>query len=120
MAEPASDWLTRPTMQERIRTLFEVHDQMLTHNPVQAHWNAAAVATAGGALLSVCRGAAAALTNPAGQRLRVFAFVTQGVAPLYIIPFVLGSQVDCYETVWERQHGRRKPIAELGGAADLG
>ena len=102
---------------EWLRSLFALHAHHLETSPVMAHWTAAGVSTMIGCTLASVRGIFVASTQPHGVRLETFLRVSRGVAPLYIIPFVLGSQLDCYEVSWARE-GRRR--AELGGVADLG
>ena len=110
-----------PTWQERVQQAFADHSKLLETNPVRAHWNSAAVSASFGMAMSVARGGVAAMTNPPGQRLFAFLFVTRAVAPLYIIPFVIGSQVDDYEASWAKQNrSARAKRADMGGAADLG
>jgi len=100
---------------------FAEHDYLLTHDPARAHWNAAVVAMSFGSLLSIARGSVAAFTNPPGQRWAIFIFVTRGVAPLYIVPFVMGTQWDCYQAAWAKRSPNARPhTATLGGAEDLG
>ena len=78
-----------------IRTCFAVHAYHLESDPVRAHWDAALVSTTLGGLLASARGVFVALTMPKGLRMSTFASVTQACLPLYIVPFVLGSQFDC-------------------------
>lgn len=115
------DFLTRPTRQERIQAAFREHSRLLQSDPARAHWNAAAVATTVGLGFSMARGSVAALLSPPGQRLAAFYYVSRGVSPLYVIPFVLATQVDCYAATWANRGAPRPPSeAGLGGAADLG
>lgn len=87
-----------------IEDAFAKHSHNLRYNPVLAHYEAAAVSTAVGCVLAVARGAFVSITQPPGQRLLGFRIATKAVAPLYIIPFVLGSQLDCYRWQWARQN----------------
>ena len=84
-----------------------VHSYNLDHNPVVAHWEATAAAVSFGMLLAMARGAFVAFITPPGRRTAAFVTITRGVAPLYCIPFCLGAQWDCYETIAERR-GRPK------------
>ena len=129
---------------EQLRSMFALHAYNLQHSPALAHWTAAGVSTALGCVLAAGRGAFVALTQPPvrvrrqkcsslhallsaecnpfsfsqGLRWSAFISVSRSAAPLYIIPFVLGSQVDCFEASWERQG--HKPREWSGAAADLG
>ena len=103
---------------ETLRSIFALHADCLEHSPVLAHWTAAGISTALGCVLAAARGTFVAAMQPAGMRVKTFAAVSRGVAPLYIIPFVLGSQVDCYEASWERRGHARGSWS--GAAADLG
>ena len=98
--------------------MFAFHAYQLENNPVAAHWAAAGVSTAIGCFMATVRGLCVAVMQPPGARLQTWAGVTRSVAPLYIIPFVLGSQLDCYEASWERQGRERSSWS--GAAADLG
>ena len=102
-----------------LRSAFALHAANLEHSPVLAHWTAAGVATIFGCFLAAGRGVFVAATQPSGLRWASFAQVSRSVAPLYVIPFVLGSQLDCYEATWERQ-GRQRTGSWSGAAADLG
>ena len=103
----------------RLAALFALHAEALEHQPVLAHWTAAGFATLFGCVLAAGRGAFVAVTQPAGLRWAAFANVSRSVAPLYIIPFVLGSQLDCYEQTWARR-GHQSTGTWSGAAADLG
>eukprot|EP00965_Chrysotila_dentata_P222412 6192954-Pleurochrysis_carterae.AAC.2 len=93
---------------------------LLLSHPVFAHWSAAAAATLFGCVLAAGRGAVFAATCAPAERAAGFAFATRGAAPLYVVPFVLGSQLDCYETQWElaRRGTRRTDLSH--SAVDLG
>ena len=102
-----------------LRAIFALHAHYLETQPAFAHWVSAGVSTALGCVLAAGRGAFVAATQPAGLRLSTFVVVSRSVAPLYIIPFVLGGQLDCYETTWERE-GRAREGSWSGAAAELG
>ena len=89
----------------RVQDAFAQHSHNLRYNPVLAHYEAAAASTAFGCVMAVARGAFVSLTQPPGQRLLAFRLATKAVAPLYIIPFVLGGQFDCYRFQWSRRSG---------------
>ena len=103
---------------EALRSMFALHAHHLDRSPVLAHWTAAGIATSIGCTLAAARGAFVALTQPAGARFKTFAMVSRSAAPLYVIPFVLGSQLDCYEARWEREGHKKSEWS--GAAADLG
>ena len=103
-----------------LRSLFAFHLYQLQHNPVQAHWNAGGCATVLGCVLAAVRGFSVAVTQPAGHRVAAFIGVSRAAAPLYIIPFVLGSQLDCYEATWARERQQRSTVWAGTSAADLG
>ena len=92
-----------------LENVFAQHSHNLRYNPVLAHYEAAVASTAVGCVLAVARGAFVSLTQPPGQRLLGFRLATQAVAPLYIIPFVLGSQFDCYRFQWSQKNGYYEP-----------
>ena len=104
--------------EDRLREALAVHDYNLTHDPARAHWNAALAGTAVGLLMSGARGAVTALMQPSPLRWQCFFLVSRGVAPLYVIPFVLGTQLDCYQTCWERRGVARPPMSHV--ASELG
>lgn len=56
-----------------------------------------------------CQSLTQAAPAPAAQaeRLAGFRTVTRSAAPLYIIPLVLGSQLDCYEAIYRRRSEKR-------------
>lgn len=83
-----------------LKIAFAIHEDNLKYHPTRAHWNAALVSTGLGVFLAGARGGFAALTTPAGSRAITFIKVTYAVIPLYVIPFVLGSQWDCYAASW--------------------
>mmetsp|Transcript_34896 Transcript_34896/g.73387 ORF Transcript_34896/g.73387 Transcript_34896/m.73387 type:complete len:121 (-) Transcript_34896:620-982(-) len=103
-----------------LKSLFDWHAYNLQTDPVFAHWSAAAAATLFGCVLAAGRGAVFAATCAPAERAAGFAFATRGAAPLYVVPFVLGSQLDCYETQWElaRRGTRRTDLSH--SAVDLG
>ena len=108
-------WGESPTLQ----AFFALHAWNLEHSPVMAHWTAAGLATSLGCVLAAGRGAFVAFLHPPGNRLTTFIRASRSIAPLYIIPFVLGAQLDCYEASWERQ-GRKRTGEWSGAAASLG
>ena len=77
-------------VRERVRMGFAEHNFNLSHDPVRAHWDAAAVSTALGLTMAVLRGAVVAGMSPPAHRWAVFASVARSTAPLYCIPFTLG------------------------------
>lgn len=68
----------------RIQAAFAQHSHNLRYNPVLAHYEAAAAATAFGCVMAVARGAFVSLTQPPGQRLLAFRLATKTVAPLCV------------------------------------
>ena len=102
---------------DQLRALFALHAEHLETSPVLAHWTAAGFSTILGFTLASCRGLFVAGMQPAGTRLQTFGRTTRAVAPLYIIPFVLGGQLDCYDTV-ARKNAAARDLST--GAADLG
>ena len=108
-----------PTLKE----LGERHSYNLDNDPVYAHWSSAGFMIAVGMGFALARGLVVAATQPAPHRWQAFAFAARGVAPLYVVPFVLGAQYDCYRVAHERRH---RSIDHGGGldvttgAADLG
>ena len=107
-----------PRWQQRLRTALWWHKYNLQHNPVQAHWDAATASTIFGMAMAVARGAVVASMNSPAQRLHSFLMVTRGTAPLYIIPFVLGSQLDCYQATWAAAGAPPMPMSHV--ASELG
>jgi hypothetical protein len=103
---------------EHVRALADEHRYNLDHDPTAAHWNAAAAATFLGLALTAVRSSIVAFMSPPSVRLRVFGAMFRSVAPLYCIPFTLGSQYDCYRAVWERRGAPAAPVSHH--AADLG
>lgn len=97
-----------------LKVAFAIHEDDLKYNPTRAHWNAALVSTGLGVLLATLRGGFVALTTPAGARAITFVKVSQGIIPLYVIPFVLGSQWDCYAASW-----RHNDTAKHSSGADV-
>ena len=109
--------MTLHELRERDRAAQHDHD--LTHNPVVAHWNAAACATGLGCFMALARGAVVAIMQPRGLRLSAFLGVSRAAAPFYVVPFVLGTQLDCYWSQWEsRGLGHRSSYSS--DASDLG
>ena len=103
-----------------LREMMEAHSWNIDHRPVYARWSSAAAAVAFGCTLGAARGLVNAILNPPAQRLQAFLFTARGVTPLYVIPFVLGTQFDCYTTELSR---RGQPIRShdcSSGPADLG
>ena len=98
------------------------HSQNLRYAPVQAHWEAAAVMGSLGGLMALARGAVVAMMEPGppAKRLLTFAIATRAIAPLYIIPFVLGSQLDCYQAIASLRSAEYRPPAMSHDAAHLG
>lgn len=103
-----------------LRSLFAFHAHHLETSPVLAHWEAGGIATVMGCCLAAVRGMFVATTQPAGHRLTAFLSVSRAAAPLYIIPFVLGSQLDCYEASWSRDKRKGPETWSGGGVTDLG
>lgn len=103
-----------------LKALFALHAHYLEHSPVVAHWTAAGVSTCLGCVLAAGRGLFVAATVERAVRWTTFASVSRSVAPLYIIPFVLGSQLDCYEASWRIAGHKRDTSSWSGAAADLG
>lgn len=106
-------------MEHRVRLAFAQHSHNLKHAPVLAHYEAAMVSTLVGCAFAVARGIVVASMQPPGQRLKVLPLATRGIAPLYIVPFVLGSQLDCYMASWERDDPTYTPTIS-GDASHLG
>jgi len=101
------------------------HDSDMTHNPGRACRRLAMTATVAGFSLAVARGAVAAYLTPAGSTASVIVFhfgaVFKTCLPLYVLPFVLVSQYDCWTAVAERREGAIKRHRFYHDAAnDLG
>ena len=109
--------MVMPTLKE----LAEAHSWNIDHRPVYARWSIAAFAVGVGCAFGAARGLVNAALNPPGQRLAAFILTARGVTPLYVIPFVLGTQYDCYLTEQSRK-GRpiRSHASYSTGAAELG
>jgi len=103
-----------------LRSIFAFQQYQLQNNPVQAHWYAGGCATVLGCALAAVRGLSVAVTQQKGLRMAAFIGVSRAAAPLYIIPFVLGSQLDCYEATWAREKAEKSRVWAGGGVADLG
>ena len=106
-----------------LHDLAEQHSINLDTDPVYAHWSSAGFAIAAGVAMGAARGAVTALMSPPAHRLEVFMFVTRGAAPLYVIPFMLGMQWDCYRTTWSRKNRGLQlddGLDSVSGAADIG
>uniref|UniRef100_A0A6U4G5L2 Uncharacterized protein n=1 Tax=Phaeomonas parva TaxID=124430 RepID=A0A6U4G5L2_9STRA len=107
-----------------LQQIIERHGWDCEFRPARAHVNAACASLIFGLGLGVGRGTVFAMTVPGPQRLRGFFFAAKSTAPLYCIPFLLGSQYDCWRTRVERQERRRGtyvPSRDFGqhDAADL-
>ena len=103
-----------------LREMCEWHSRNLDHNPVLAHWSSAVFAVCCGCGFGCLRGLVVAATLPPQQRWRGFTFAVRGATPLYVIPFVAGTQLDCYSATAARA-GRPPPLCTASsGAADLG
>jgi len=90
--------------------LLAQHDQDMTYEPSRACRRLAIAAAAAGVSLAFARGAVAAILTPTGtfaEGVFHFGAVFKTCAPLYVLPFVLVSQYDCWNAVNERKHGKR-------------
>lgn len=94
-----------------LRRALEEHSFNLVHNPALAHWHAATASAILGCALAAVRGTIVAVMQPPAGRWPAFVGITRGVTPLYVIPFVLVSQYDCYQTAWERRGAGPRPRA---------
>lgn len=77
-----------------LRELAEWHSYNIDHHPIYAYWSNAAFYTAVGLALASGRGALIAAGASPSEKLQAFVQATRLVAPLYVIPFVLGGQLD--------------------------
>jgi len=100
------------------------HDADMTHNPKRACRRLALTATVAGFSLAFARGAvAASLTpSPTTSAAVVFHFgaVFKTCLPLYVLPFLLASQYDCWTAVAERRAGVATKRFYNDAANDLG
>ena len=109
----------------RLAYMGEWQDYNLDHDPWYAHWSSAALSVATGICLGMARGAVFAATCPPTQRLRGFMLASGAASPLYIVPFVIGSQWDCWEAITERSNRREgrgdddRPLHTTHGAVDM-
>jgi hypothetical protein len=109
-----------PRSASTLSQLASWHSCNLDADPVYAHWSAAAAAVCAGVAMAMARGAVAAAMLPRAEQLPVFAAVTRGAAPLYCVPFVLGTQLDCWETSARRRGERRRALEHTHSSVDLG
>lgn len=104
-----------------LREAAECHSRNLDERPVYAHYSVAALALGLGLVMGSARGAVFAISCPPGDRLRGFLFATRSTVPLYAIPFVIGTQLDCFEATMRRRGRGRPSVSDFSsGAADLG
>ena len=87
--------------------LLDWHSHNLDRDPLFGHYSAAAAAVIAGVIFGFARGASTALLAAPGSRLTGFIVATTTATPLYVTPFVLGTQWDCWSTVSERAATRR-------------
>ena len=100
---PAHNLLTEPTL----TNLLDWHSHNIDRDPLFAHYSSAAAAVLAGVAFGLARGASTALLSAPGSRLTGFILATKTATPLYVTPFVLGTQLDCWSTVSEREAKRR-------------
>ena len=100
---PAHNLLTEPTL----TNLLDWHSHNIDRDPLFAHYSSAAAAVLAGVVFGLARGASTALLSAKGSRLTGFILATKTATPLYVTPFVLGTQLDCWSTVSEREAKRR-------------
>ena len=100
---PAHNLLTEPTL----TNLLDWHSHNVDRDPLFAHYSSAAAAVVAGVVFGLARGASTALLSAKGSRLAGFILATKTATPLYVTPFVLGTQLDCWSTVSEREAKRR-------------
>ena len=103
---PAHNLLTEPTL----TNLLDWHSHNIDRDPLFAHYSAAAAAVLAGVVFGLARGASTALLSAKGSRLAGFILATKTATPLYVTPFVLGTQLDCWSTVSEREAKRRGDV----------
>ena len=103
---PAHNLLTEPTL----TNLLDWHSHNIDRDPLFAHYSSAAAAVLAGVVFGLARGASTALLSAKGSRLAGFILATKTATPLYVTPFVLGTQLDCWSTVSEREAKRRGDV----------
>lgn len=90
---------------------LQQHERDMEHNPSRACRRLALCAATAGVALAGARGLVAATLSPAlslGERVFACRAVFQTCVPLYVLPFVLVSQYDCWTAVAERRAPRRR------------
>ena len=100
---PAHSLIKEPTL----TNLLDWHSHNIDRDPLFAHYSSAAAAVVAGVVFGLARGASTALLSAPGSRLTGFILATKTATPLYVTPFVLGTQLDCWSTVPEREAKRR-------------
>ena len=100
---PAHNLIKEPTL----TNLLDWHSHNIDRDPLFAHYSSAATAVVAGVVFGLARGASTALLSAPGSRLTGFILATKTATPLYVTPFVLGTQLDCWSTVSEREAKRR-------------
>ena len=100
---PAHNLLTEPTL----TNLLDWHSHNIDRDPLFAHYSSAAAAVLAGVVFGLARGASTALLSAKGSRLTGFILATKTATPLYVTPFVLGTQLDC----WPRSQRWRRSVA---------
>ena len=94
-------------MPASLRSYFETHDMDLLHRPSLACVKSASIWGAIGCSFSVARGIAIAGIDPSIRYPLPFIRTIVAICPVYIVPFVLGSQVDCISAAIERRMNKR-------------
>ena len=103
---PARNLIKEPTL----ANLLDWHSHNIDRDPLFAHYSSAAAAVLAGVVFGLARGASTALLSAKGSRLTGFILATKTATPLYVTPFVLGTQLDCWSTVSEREAKRRGDV----------
>eukprot|EP00614_Pseudopedinella_elastica_P030658 CAMPEP_0172616878 /NCGR_PEP_ID=MMETSP1068-20121228/68528_1 /TAXON_ID=35684 /ORGANISM="Pseudopedinella elastica, Strain CCMP716" /LENGTH=152 /DNA_ID=CAMNT_0013422483 /DNA_START=44 /DNA_END=502 /DNA_ORIENTATION=- len=90
----------------------------LEYNPSRACMRSASFSLAFGLSMASARGLWLAAMMPPRQRLAGFFLSLPAIAPVYCIPMLVGSQLDCYTAVQERKTREFRQY-DRHGAADM-